>query len=125
MCTVVVLDLIDVPSAPWRIPRSTWLRIQRVIEGTEMLVLLLATEPVARSAAELSIVTGVDCRGEDHDREGITIGRRIAFGRSDVPGGVSLGRKHRRDHCVISPPPDLDLSGTRLASRLPSVLPLP
>jgi hypothetical protein len=60
VCTMVVLDLIDTPaSALARIPRSTWLRLQRIVEGTEIALLLLATGPVARGAGGLSISTGV------------------------------------------------------------------
>jgi hypothetical protein len=59
VCTLVVLDLIDVPAAGIaRVPMATWLRIQRVVEGTDTAVLLLATTPVARSAGGLSIVMG-------------------------------------------------------------------
>ena len=47
-----------------RVPRSTWLRLQRVVEGTEMALLLLAAMPVARSAGGLSIATGVAERPE-------------------------------------------------------------
>lgn len=60
VCTLVVLDLIDAPAHGLaRIPRSTWLRIQRVIEGSDTAVVLLAAVPLARSAGGLSIVTGV------------------------------------------------------------------
>jgi recA bacterial DNA recombination protein len=59
VCTMVVLDLIDAPlQALTRIPRSTWLRLQRVVEGTEVALLLLAATPIARSAGGLSIATG-------------------------------------------------------------------
>jgi hypothetical protein len=59
VCTLVVLDLIDVPpTGLGRIPRSTWLRIQRVIEGSDTAVVLLASTPVARSAGGLSIALG-------------------------------------------------------------------
>jgi hypothetical protein len=59
VCTLVVLDLTDVPAAGLaRVPRSTWLRIHRVIEGSETAVVLLAAVPLARSARGVSIVTG-------------------------------------------------------------------
>jgi hypothetical protein len=59
VCTLVVLDLIDAPvSALARVPRSTWLRLQRVVEGSETALVLLASAPVARSASGLSIATG-------------------------------------------------------------------
>ena len=64
VCTMVVLDLIDVPAAGLsRIPRSTWLRIQRVIEGSDTAVVLLASMPVARSAGGLSIALGATPAG--------------------------------------------------------------
>ena len=59
VCTFVVLDLIDVPAAVARVPRSTWLRIQRVVEDTETAVVMLASAPVARSAGGLSMATGI------------------------------------------------------------------
>jgi hypothetical protein len=60
VCTLVVLDLLDAPAqALARVPRSTWLRLQRVVEGSEIALLLLASAPVARSAGGVSIQTGV------------------------------------------------------------------
>jgi hypothetical protein len=57
VCTLVVLDLIDVPAAALRrLPASTWFRIERAIEGSDTAVLILSTMPVARSAGGRSIV---------------------------------------------------------------------
>jgi len=57
VCTLVVLDLIDVPAvALRRLPASTWFRIERAIEGSDTAVLILAAAPVARSAGGRSIV---------------------------------------------------------------------
>jgi hypothetical protein len=59
VCTLVVLDLIDVPAAALRrLPASTWFRIERAIEGSDTAVLILAAMPVARSAGGRSIVFG-------------------------------------------------------------------
>jgi hypothetical protein len=56
VCTLVVLDLIDVPAvALRRLPASTWFRIERAIEGSDTAVLILAAMPVARSAGGRSI----------------------------------------------------------------------
>jgi hypothetical protein len=53
---VVALDLADVPpSALARIPFTTWLRVQRAIEGTETACVLVASQPVARSAGGLTL----------------------------------------------------------------------
>ena len=57
VCTLVVIDLIDVPAnALRRLPASTWFRVERAIEGSDTAVLILATMPVARSAGGRSIV---------------------------------------------------------------------
>jgi recombination protein RecA len=59
VCTFVVLDIIDVPVQTLaRIPRSTWLRVQRIIEGTDTVVVLLGAVPLARSAGGFSLTTG-------------------------------------------------------------------
>ena len=52
----MVFDLIDVPAAiVRRLPFTTWLRVQRLIEGTETVCLLLGDESIARSAGGLSV----------------------------------------------------------------------
>jgi hypothetical protein len=59
VCTAVVLDIADVPVAGLRrIPMTTWLRVQRVIEGSDTACVLLAPVPLARSAAGVTITTG-------------------------------------------------------------------
>lgn len=56
VCPAVVLDMADVPSAALRrIPYTTWLRVQRVIEGSDTTCVLLAPEPLARSASGVTI----------------------------------------------------------------------
>ena len=79
VCTLVVIDLIDVPAtALRRLPASTWFRIERAIEGSDTAVLILAATPIARSAGGRSIVmdAGVIWKG-GHDRS-----RRLAGVRS-------------------------------------------
>lgn len=56
VCTLVVIDLIDVPAnALRRLPASTWFRVERAIEGSDTAVLILAAQPVARSAGGRSM----------------------------------------------------------------------
>ena len=56
VCPVVVLDMADVPVAALRrIPYTTWLRVQRVIEGSDTTCVLLAPEPMARSAGGVTL----------------------------------------------------------------------
>ena len=59
VCTLVVIDLIDVPAnALRRLPAATWFRIERAIEGSDTAVVIVAAIPVARSAGGKSIVLG-------------------------------------------------------------------
>ena len=59
VCTLVAIDLIDVPAtALRRLPASTWFRIERAIEGSDTAVLILAAQPVARSSGGRSIQLG-------------------------------------------------------------------
>jgi hypothetical protein len=56
VCPVVVIDLADVPlPALRRIPYTTWLRVQRVIEGGDTTCVLIAPEPLARSAGGITL----------------------------------------------------------------------
>lgn len=55
---LVVLDLAEIPpQVVRRIPLTTWLRIQRVIEdvGSETACVLIGSEPMARSAGGLTV----------------------------------------------------------------------
>ena len=52
----VVLDLADVPPvALRRIPFTTWLRVQRIIDGSDTACVLIAPHPLARSAGGLTL----------------------------------------------------------------------
>ena len=56
VCPVVVLDMADVPPAALRrIPYTTWLRVQRVIEGSDTTCVLIAPESLARSAGGVTL----------------------------------------------------------------------
>lgn len=53
---VVAIDLADVPVvALRRIPFTTWLRVQRTIEGSDTACVLIVPEPLARSAGGLTL----------------------------------------------------------------------
>jgi hypothetical protein len=53
---VAVLDVADVPvRALARLPFTTWRRLHRAVEGGDTLALLVASEPVSRSARGLSL----------------------------------------------------------------------
>jgi DNA-binding transcriptional regulator YdaS (Cro superfamily) len=53
---VVALDLADVPAAAMRaFPFTTWLRMSRVIEGSQTVALLVGADRLARSAGGVTI----------------------------------------------------------------------
>lgn len=53
---IVALDLTDVPPGDiHRVPFTTWLRLQRVIEGSPTACVLVGPEPIARSAAGFTL----------------------------------------------------------------------
>ena len=53
---LVVLDLADVPSAALRrFPCTTWMRIARIVEGSDTVALLVGGERVARSAGGVTV----------------------------------------------------------------------
>jgi len=80
VCTVVVMDLIDVPAAALRrVPASPWFRVERAIEGSDTVVLVIAAMPVARSAGGRSIVMSAGSReaGTGHRNDPAAPGGRV------------------------------------------------
>jgi hypothetical protein len=63
-CGLVVLDVADAPhEALRRLPFTTWLRLQRMIEGSQTACVLVGGEPVARSSAGLTLRLGIGDSG--------------------------------------------------------------
>ena len=57
---LVVLDAAEAPAdAIRRLPFTTWLRLQRMVEGSTTACLLIGSEPMARSAAGLTLRMGI------------------------------------------------------------------
>ena len=126
VCTVVVLDFADVPAnSIRRVPQTTWLRLQRLVEGTDIACLLLGPMPLARSAGGITLNTGVvagevpparaqesarakaDASGAfvrwagSHDRSrrlaGLRVGLRVSSPRRLINGRVALDTSTRND----------------------------
>jgi recombination protein RecA len=93
---VVAIDLADVPVAVLkRIPYTTWLRVQRTIEGSDTACVLLTPEPVSRSAGGLTLtLTGHSSWTGDSDRSrrlaALDVTTRIVSPRRRVDGEVAL-----------------------------------
>ena len=57
---LVVFDAAEAPAdAVRRLPFTTWLRLQRIIEGSQTACVLVGTEPMARSSAGLTLKLGM------------------------------------------------------------------
>ena len=104
VCTAVVLDFADVPLIGIRrVPHTTWLRLQRVVEGTDTACLLLGPAPLARSAGGITINTeSAQLRWiGQHDRSrrfgGLQINARLSSPRRIVQGTAALATVTRND----------------------------
>jgi hypothetical protein len=54
---LVAIDLADVPPRVLKsLPYTTWLRVQRIVEGSDTACLLIGPEPLARSAGGLTML---------------------------------------------------------------------
>jgi hypothetical protein len=87
---LVVLDLADATSAAIRrLPFTTWFRLERPIEGSPTACVLLAREPVARSAGGVTIaLRRVERHTGDHgpaDNRRSTFGVRHSGSTSAIP----------------------------------------
>ena len=92
----VAIDLADVPLAALeRIPFTTWLRVQRIIEGSDTACVLLAPQPLARSAGGLTLSLTACARWTgEADRSRHVIGAdltvRVVSPRRRVDGQVTV-----------------------------------
>jgi len=101
---LVAIDLADVPAiALKRLPFTTWLRVQRTIEGSDTACVLVVPEPLARSAGGLTCMlaartswAGTADRSRRIDRLDITT--RIVSPRRRVDGEVALAA-HANEQC--------------------------
>jgi recombination protein RecA len=92
---VVAMDLADVPGRTLRgIPFPTWLRVQRAVEGRDTACVIVAPEPVARSAGGLTLtLTGRTAWTGSTARPrvaGTEMRMRVVSPRRRVDGEVAL-----------------------------------
>jgi recombination protein RecA len=96
---LVVLDLADVPEPVVRgLPFTTWLRLQRLLEGRETAALLVASHPTSRSAGGASVVLGEE--GEATSRwQGQ--GTHLVFGGVVPRGRLAFARHARGSERIV------------------------
>jgi hypothetical protein len=94
---VVALDLADVPLAALRqIPFNTWMRVQRVIEGSDTACVLIASEPLARSAGGLTVTlagrpTWTGTSERSRRLAGVDLCARVVSPRKRIDGEAAIG----------------------------------
>ena len=93
---VVALDLADVPPIVLkRLPFTTWLRLQRMVEGRDTACVLLAPAPLARSAGGVTLTLGSSAVwAGDSERsrrlDALDVGARVQSPRRRVEGHVRV-----------------------------------
>ena len=93
---VVALDLADVPPLALKsIPFTTWMRVQRIVEGSDTACVLVVAQPLARSAGGVTLMlTGKPAWAGDSDRsrrvDGLEVGIRVASPRRTFEGDISV-----------------------------------
>ena len=90
---VVAIDLADVsPRVLRSLPFTTWLRLQRIVEGSDTACLLIVPEPLARSAGGLTVM----CTGQatwslwPRRFTGLNTGIRVVSPRRRVDGEARI-----------------------------------
>ncbi len=101
----VVLDVAEAPGETIRrLPFTTWLRLQRVLEGSATACILVGTEPMARSSAGLSVrfesVEGTRKKAEGKGQRAEGTGRM--FKGLHLELHVISARGHMREGVCVS-----------------------
>jgi hypothetical protein len=85
---IVALDVADAPPLAIRqLPFTTWLRLQRMVEGSQTVCVLVGAEPMARSSAGLTVRLG----------NGQSAFDRQLFSGLDADARVLRARTHVRE----------------------------
>jgi hypothetical protein len=96
---LVVFDVAEAPAdAVRRLPFTTWLRLQRMVEGSQTACLLVGGEPMARSSAGLTLRLAA---GNRDSGSGIRFGASL-FDGLDVQARVVRARaREQEEACVV------------------------
>jgi hypothetical protein len=95
--SIVALDLGDVSIREIKsLPYTTWLRVQRAIEGSDTACVLLVPEPIARSAGGLTLTLTGASRWEGTSAQGrrltgTDVQARVVSSRRRVDGACHVG----------------------------------
>jgi hypothetical protein len=104
---LVVLDVSEAPGdALRRLPFTTWLRLQRMVEGRQTMCVVVGNEPMARSSAGLTVMVGGRGReGREGQRSAVVSGGRFSgrlFDGLDLQARVVRARTRQHEDSVAS-----------------------
>jgi recombination protein RecA len=103
---LVVLDVAEAPAqALRRLPFTTWMRLQRMVEGSQTACVLVGNEPMARSSAGLtlrlgSLESGVGSRFGESLFEGIDAQARLVRARAREKEEAIVAFSTIASHCA-------------------------
>jgi hypothetical protein len=100
---LVVLDLAEAPvQAVRRLPFTTWLRLQRMVEATTTACLVVGNEPMARSSAGLTLRLGIGDSGSGigERRSRVRFGERL-FDGFTIEARVVRARAREREEASV------------------------
>ena len=107
---LVVLDVAEAPTpAIRRLPFTTWMRVQRMVEGSQTACLLVGSEPMARSSAGLTLrlanrglgIADSGLGGLESGGSGIRFGESLFDGLS-VDARIVRARAREREESTVT-----------------------
>jgi len=99
---VVVLDVADAPvQALRRLPFTTWMRLQRMVEGSQTAALLVGSDPMARSSAGLTLQLATPKKGIGDWGLGIRFGDALFDGLT-IEARVIRARAREREEASVT-----------------------
>jgi hypothetical protein len=103
---LVAFDVAEAPADAWRrLPFTTWLRLQRMVEGRPTICVLVGNEPMARSAAGLTVkLEGLRAQAnlEGLRAEGSGSALRAEGSGVEVRARIVRARTHGREDRSVS-----------------------
>jgi len=103
---LVVFDVAEAPpDAVRRLPFTTWLRLQRMVEGSQTICVLVGSEPMARSSAGLTLRTGIrdwglGMRFGNRLFEGLNVQTRVVRARARVQEDATVALTTVATNCA-------------------------
>jgi recombination protein RecA len=94
---LVIFDVAEAPADTIRrLPFTTWLRLQRMVEGSQTACLLIGTEAMARSSAGLTVRLGLRAQGS-----GLRFSERL-FDGLDVQARIVRARAREQEEATVA-----------------------